>query len=178
MRILWLCSRVLVENAILQCADKGEPFKLVVRHTHTHTHTPHTHRQHHLLCVFPSQVRYERADGSVRWLRCAGGKTSSESTAVYGSIEVRNTSASRQVTTLLTLFLHAHVCVQDVTDRKRTQAMLEQRVSLCERVVDATLDATMLINTQDEVILEASAILNAWAGRPLEGGYMSRRCAV
>ncbi|CEM12086.1 unnamed protein product [Vitrella brassicaformis CCMP3155] len=113
-----MADRNKIEQAIIRCADEGEPYDM--------------------------EVKYERADGEVRWFKCGGRKASKNSSVIYGYI-------------------------QDVTDRKRSQCMLEQRVNLCERVVEGTLDATMLIDAQDNLILESSPLLNLWAGRSLVG---------
>jgi len=115
-------DRVKIEEAIIRCADHGDPYEM--------------------------EIMYERADGEVRFFRCGGRRSSPTSTVVYGYI-------------------------QDVTDRKRTTAYLEQRVHLLDRLADATLDASIIADVQEEIVLESSELLNLWAGESLEGMPMS-----
>ncbi|CEM30656.1 unnamed protein product [Vitrella brassicaformis CCMP3155] len=110
-------DRHKIQDAILRCAKQGASFEM--------------------------DIKYERADGQVRWFRC-GGRKKTSSDVICGFI-------------------------QDVTDTRRQAKAQEKRVSLLQRVADAILDATAVVDIQEELFLESSSLLNLWQRRPLEG---------
>ncbi|CEM00629.1 unnamed protein product [Vitrella brassicaformis CCMP3155] len=94
--------------------------------------------------AFEVELMYERSDGKCRWFRCAGRKESDTSPIVYGFI-------------------------QDVTDRRCVESRDRQLLSRYMKTTDTLLEATALIDIQEEVLIESSSLLNLWQQRVLEG---------
>ncbi|CEL92918.1 unnamed protein product, partial [Vitrella brassicaformis CCMP3155] len=97
---------------------------------------------------YDMNIRYERSDGEIRFFQAGGRRASPTSTIIYGYI-------------------------QDVTERKREKASLEHRVGILSRVLEATVDATIVADTQEDMIVESSTLLNSWTARTLEGMPLS-----
>ncbi|CEM37647.1 unnamed protein product [Vitrella brassicaformis CCMP3155] len=96
---------------------------------------------------FEIEIMYERADGQVRWFRCGGRKEQPQGALLYGFIK-------------------------DVTEVRRASKAQEKQLHLLQRVADATLDATAVVDLQEEMIVESSPLLNLWQRRPMEGASL------